>query len=66
MPKQKTHKGAAKRCKVTGTGKVIATRAGKRHLAECKTRKRKRNLRGMATIAKTNADMINVLLAPAK
>ena len=65
MPKQKTHKGAAQRCKVTGTGKVIATRAGKRHLAECKTRKRKRNLRGMATTSKANTKMIRKLLAPA-
>ena len=65
MPKQKTHKGAAQRCKVTGTGKVIATRAGKRHLASCKTRKRKRNLRGMAVTADSNAKMIRTLLAPA-
>ena len=65
MPKQKTHKGAAQRCKVTGTGKVIATRAGKRHLAECKTRKRKRNLRGMSTTAKSNTKMIRTLLSPA-
>ena len=65
MPKQKTHKGAAQRCKVTGTGKVIATRAGKRHLAECKTRKRKRDLRGMAVTAKSNTKMIRTLLSPA-
>ena len=65
MPKQKTHKGAAQRCKVTGTGKVIATRAGKRHLASCKTRKRKRNLRGMATTAKSNTLKIRTLLSPA-
>ncbi len=63
MPKQKTHKGAAQRCKVTGTGKVIATRAGKRHLASCKTRKRKRNLRGMATLAAPNQKAIKKFLA---
>lgn len=65
MPKQKTHKGAAQRCKVTGTGKVVATRAGKRHLAECKARKRKRNLRGMSVTAKANAAMVRTLLSPA-
>ena len=63
MPKQKTHKGAAQRCKVTGTGKVVATRAGKRHLAECKARKR--NLRGMSVTAKANAAMVRTLLSPA-
>ena len=52
MPKKKTHKGAAKRCKLTAKGKVKATHAAKRHLASCKTRKRKRNLRGTDVLAK--------------
>ena len=46
MPKVKTNKAAKKRCHVTASGKVMATRAGKSHLLSCKTRKRKRNLRG--------------------
>ena len=42
--KLKTHKGAAKRFKITGTGKVIRKQAGKRHLLGTKAPKRKRNL----------------------
>jgi len=34
MPKNKTHSGASKRFKVTGSGKVLRERAGKRHLLE--------------------------------
>ncbi len=45
MPKQKTHKGAAKRFKVTGTGKVVRHQAEHRHGLTSKTTKRKRNLR---------------------
>lgn len=46
MPKKKTNKAATKRCHVTGTGKVMATQAGKRHLMSSKSRKQKRNMRG--------------------
>ena len=46
MPKKKTTKAASKRCHVTATGKVLATKAGKRHLLSSKTRKQKRNMRG--------------------
>jgi large subunit ribosomal protein L35 len=45
VPKQKTHKGAAKRFKVTGTGKVRRHRAGHSHMLTSKSQKRKRNLR---------------------
>ena len=50
MPKKKTNKAAKKRCHVTATGKVLATRAGKSHLLSSMSRKRKRNLRGTATL----------------
>ncbi len=63
MPKTKTHKGASKRCKLTATGKVMSSRAGKGHLASCKTRKRKRNLRGMALLDKSEQARVKVLLA---
>ncbi len=36
MPKNKTHSGASKRFKLTGSGKVLRERAGKRHLLEHK------------------------------
>ncbi len=42
--KAKTRKAVAKRFKVTGTGKILRRRKGKRHLAENKSRKRKRRL----------------------
>lgn len=47
MPKQKTKRAATKRFKMSATGKVLRTRSGKAHLNACKSRKRKRNLRGM-------------------
>ena len=47
MPKQKTKRAATKRFKMSATGKVLRTSSGKAHLNACKSRKRKRNLRGM-------------------
>ncbi|MBO1900991.1 50S ribosomal protein L35 [Leucobacter weissii] len=44
MPKQKTHSGAKKRFKVTGTGKLVKQQAGMRHNLEVKASKRKRRL----------------------
>ena len=46
MPKLKTHSGAAKRFKKTGTGKVKRSHAFKRHILTSKTTKTKRHLRG--------------------
>jgi large subunit ribosomal protein L35 len=40
----KTKKSVAKRFKITGTGKVMRSRAGKRHLLSSKNAKRRRNL----------------------
>ena len=51
MPKMKTHKGASKRFKVTGTGKVRRYKAFKSHILTKKTSKRKRRLRQSTTIA---------------
>ena len=44
MPKFKTHSGAKKRFKVTGTGKLMKEQANKRHLLEVKSSKRTRKL----------------------
>ena len=44
MPKLKTHKGAAKRFKTTGTGKVTRHHAFARHILTSKSRSRKRRL----------------------
>ncbi len=51
MPKQKTHKGAAKRFKVTATGKVLRGHPGHSHILTKKTTKRKRGLRGTSLVA---------------
>ena len=58
MPKQKTHKGAAKRFKLTGTGKVKRKKAYGRHILTKKSRKRKRGLRKSALVSV--ADNANV------
>ena len=44
MPKLKTHKGASKRFKKTGTGKVVRHHSGARHILTSKMRSRKRRL----------------------
>jgi len=44
MPKQKTHRGAAKRFKLTATGKIKRSKAYKSHILTKKTTKRKRGL----------------------
>ena len=44
MPKLKTHKGAAKRFKKTGTGKVMRSHAFARHILTSKPHKRKKKL----------------------
>ena len=51
MPKLKTHRGAAKRFKVTGTGKIVRSSAFKRHILSSKTTKRKRHLKGTTLVA---------------
>lgn len=56
--KAKTRKAVAKRFKMTGTGKVLRRKQGKRHLLQCKNRKRKRAL-GQAGLVSA-ADIKNV------
>jgi large subunit ribosomal protein L35 len=55
MPKLKTHKGAKKRFKITGSGKVRRYKAYKSHILTKKTSKRKRRLRQAGVIA-TNGE----------
>ncbi|MEI6210917.1 MAG: 50S ribosomal protein L35 [bacterium] len=63
MPKKKTKKGAAKRMKMSATGKILYARAGKGHLNLCKSRKRKRNLRGMSVINPADVRRYKVMLS---
>ena len=62
MPKKKTNKAASKRCHVTATGKVLATKAGKRHLLSSKTRKQKLHLRHKAVMAESDLKRINQMI----
>ncbi len=51
MPKMKTHSGAAKRFKTTGSGKLRRRRANKNHILEKKSPKRIRQLRREAEVS---------------
>jgi len=62
MPKIKTHRGAAKRFSLTGTGKVKRSKAFASHILTSKTTKRKRNLRKSTVMDKTNEKAIRKLL----
>ncbi|MBO7664397.1 50S ribosomal protein L35 [Candidatus Saccharibacteria bacterium] len=50
MPKLKTHKGTAKRIKITGTGKLVRERAYGNHILAKKSKARKRNMKTAAVI----------------
>ena len=62
MPKMKTNRAAAKRFKVTGTGKLKRSKAYKRHILTKKTRKNKRNLRKAAIVDMTNVKAMRKIL----
>ena len=62
MPKMKTSKAAAKRFKVTGTGKLKRMKAYKSHILPKKSTKRKRNLRQAAITDATNVKNMKKIL----
>ncbi len=62
MPKLKTHRGAAKRFKKTGTGKLLRTRAFKQHILTSKTTKRKRGMRSPETVSKADRGRVERML----
>lgn len=62
MPKVKTSRAAAKRFKVTGTGKLKRNKAYKSHILTKKTAKRKRNLRKATITDHTNAKVMKKIL----
>ena len=51
MPKLKTHKGAAKRFKKTGTGKILRGQTKKRHILTSKSKKVKKKLSGTVLVS---------------
>ncbi|MFT0762400.1 50S ribosomal protein L35 [Scrofimicrobium sp. R131] len=62
MPKNKTHSGAKKRFRTTGSGKLMREKAGKRHLLEHKSSRRKRRLSGDTTVARPDLKEVRQLL----
>jgi len=62
MPKMKTHRGAAKRFKVSGSGKIKRSKAYKSHILEKKTAKRKRNLRKAGLVSPADHERVKKLL----
>jgi large subunit ribosomal protein L35 len=62
MPKLKTHRGAAKRFKKTGTGKIRRASAFKRHILTGKTRKLKRKMRKLREVAHQDAPKLQRML----
>ena len=62
MPKMKTHRGAAKRFKKTGSGRVKRNHSHHRHILTKKSAKRKRYLRGAALIAPADEKRVKRLI----
>ena len=62
MPKMKTHSGAKKRFKVTGSGKLMHRKAGKMHLNEHKPTKRTRRLSGDVVVSSADVKTARKLL----
>ena len=62
MPKMKTHRGSAKRFRVTGSGKIMRAKAYKSHILTKKSAKRKRNLRKATITDATNVKNMKKIL----
>jgi large subunit ribosomal protein L35 len=62
MPKMKTHRGAAKRIRTTGSGKYMRAQAGVRHLLEHKPARLRRRLEREAHVAPADTNRVKRLL----
>ncbi len=62
MPKLKTHRGANKRLKVTGSGKILRMKANASHILTKKSRKRKRNLKQSTVVVSEEFKRLKSLL----
>jgi large subunit ribosomal protein L35 len=62
MPKNKTHSGAKKRFRLTGSGKLMRGQAGKRHLLEHKPSTYTRRVTGEVQVAKADVKQVKRLL----
>ena len=58
MPKMKTHRGMAKRVRVTGSGKLMRAKAYKSHILTKKSQKRKRNFRHETEISEADTKVV--------
>ncbi|MGH9553444.1 MAG: 50S ribosomal protein L35 [Terriglobales bacterium] len=61
MPKMKTNKAAARRFKITGTGKILRTQSGTRHINEWMSANVKRKLRGWTSLTKDQLQNVKEL-----
>lgn len=62
MPKMKTNRGAAKRFKVNGSGKIKCSAAYHNHILTKKSKKRKRNLRATQLVNKSDVLSVERML----
>jgi large subunit ribosomal protein L35 len=62
MPKNKTHKGAAKRIRVTGTGKLVREHTNNQHKFEHKSSSRKRRISGSEVLSPADTSRMKKLL----
>jgi large subunit ribosomal protein L35 len=62
MPKMKSHRGAAKRFRKTGTGKIVRSHANRRHILTKKSKRRKRRLRKEALVDPADVKRLKQLL----
>jgi large subunit ribosomal protein L35 len=62
MPKMKSHRGAAKRFKKTGSGKIVRSCSNKQHILTKKSPKRKRHLRKSAIVSKVDEKRLTQML----
>lgn len=62
MPKMKSNRGAMKRFKLTGSGKIKRFKAGKSHILTKKNRKRKRNLRAGTLISVADEHRVHQMI----
>jgi len=62
MPKIKSHRGAAKRFKKTGTGKFMRANAFRRHILTSKPTRRKRQMRGTEVVAAADTGKLKRML----
>ena len=62
MPKMKAHRGAAKRFKITGTGKLVRRKAFMNHILEKKSSKRTRRLKRETLVSRGDTAQVKKLL----